>query len=103
MSRSPKDAVLESQRFKQLLALLLPKQVGDLNADGLAFYRAVQEASEMHSGAEAIDLLCRSTRVWNDVKVRAANGFFVLSFACIEESQTERPLQVQHCVPRIQM
>lgn len=70
-SRSPKDAVLESRAYKMLLRKYLPAQAGDLNADGLAFYRAASEAMRLRKPEEAVELLSKSTRVWVDIKVGA--------------------------------
>ena len=68
-SRSPKDAVLETPRFREaLLARLDDEKEQSLNSDGIAFYLACQEAMGMRSGLEAVELLSLSTRVFHDVR-----------------------------------
>lgn len=75
-TRSPKDAVLNSQLVKDVLLEELQlrphKDTTSLECatdDAIAYWRATSKAGQVKSGKEAVELLTRSNRIQQDLKL----------------------------------
>lgn len=77
-TRSPKDAVVSSPMFVEMLLRRLESLApDDWMQAGVAFYECVMECGRMRSGEAAVDLLCNSSRVFLDLKRAEDAGFAV--------------------------
>eukprot|EP00005_Dracoamoeba_jomungandri_P002517 CAMPEP_0174255558 /NCGR_PEP_ID=MMETSP0439-20130205/4877_1 /TAXON_ID=0 /ORGANISM="Stereomyxa ramosa, Strain Chinc5" /LENGTH=383 /DNA_ID=CAMNT_0015337785 /DNA_START=1 /DNA_END=1152 /DNA_ORIENTATION=- len=73
-TRSPKDAVLNGSRVKELLKEEIESRKHEdvfseecFSDDAIAYWRAISKAQQVFSGSEAIELLVRSNRVQEDL------------------------------------